>query len=87
MNLFLLYYVIYRIYYQDFLFYIVNVRLNQKIENENIRAKSQSELSSVKLDNPNKKFYMKLIIVAILDYISRSSTWISYAITKVESKK
>ena len=29
---------------------------------------------------------MKLIIVAILDYISRSSTWISYAITKVESK-
>ena len=29
---------------------------------------------------------MKLIIVAILDYISRSSTWISYAIIKVESK-
>ena len=69
-----------------FILYSKCASKSKKIENENIRAKSQSELSSVKSDNPNKKFCMKLIIVAILDYISRSSTWISYAITKVESK-
>ena len=34
-----------------------------------------------------KSFYIKLIIIAILDYISRSSDWISYSITGVESSK
>ena len=58
---------------------------SNKIETKG--TKTQSKLIYTNPDKPNKKFYIKLIIVAILDYISRSSSWMSYAITKVESKK
>ena len=55
------------------------------------RKKSQSSLSELiyeKLETKIKKtFYKKLIIITVLDYISRSSIWLSYAITKVDPKK
>ena len=35
---------------------------------------------------PKKNFYIKVIIIVILDYISRSFFWISYAITGVKSE-
>ena len=52
------------------------------------QSKSKNELIYEQTYTVLKKnFYIKLIIIAILDYISRSSNWISYAITKVEKGK
>ena len=61
------------------------VSKTKKIKKEEIRT--QSELIYKKSEKLNKKFYIKLIIVVVLDYISRSSSWIAYAITKEDSKK
>ena len=53
-------------------------------ENKN-RSKSGTKLiyddSQTKL---KKSFYIKLLFIAILDYLSRSSYWISYSITKAK---
>ena len=49
--------------------------------------KTQSELIYTKLDKLKKKFYVKLIIVVILNYLSRSSNWLSYAITKTVTEE
>ena len=57
------------------------VSKSKKIEKVEKRTESQSELICTKSNKLKKKFYIKLIIVALLDYISRSMVWISYAIT------
>ena len=60
--------------------------LNQK-KKEKEGRKTQSELIYTKLDKLKKKFYVKLIIVVILNYLSRSSNWLSYAITKTVTEE
>ena len=68
----------------------------KNIDNDNKkseRTESQSPQSEVELIyvksviTLNKNFYIKLVIITILDYISRSSFWMSYAITKANPKK
>ena len=53
---------------------------SNKIEEKG--AKIQSDLIYKKFDKLKKIFYIKLIVVAVLDYISHSSYWISYSITR-----
>ncbi len=63
---------------------------SKKKENEKNeeKTKSQSALIYEKSETKVKKtFYTKLIIITVLDYISRSSIWISYAITKANPEK
>ena len=63
---------------------------NEDDKNKSARTESQlqSELIYEKASiTINKNFFIKLIIICILDYISRSSYWISYAITKVDPTK
>ena len=64
---------------------------NNKISNKK-EARTQSEIEIDLIYEKSrtvlkKSFYKKLIIIVILDYISRSSFWISYAITGAESDK
>ena len=58
--------------------------VREMTENKN-RSKSGTKLiyddSQTKL---KKSFYIKLLFIAILDYLSRSSYWISYSITKAK---
>ena len=57
----------------------------KKIEKKEERTKSQSELIyDESFTKPKKTFYKKLIIVALLHHISRSSFWISFAITRAK---
>ena len=51
---------------------------SNKIETKG--TKIQSDLIYKKFDKLKKIFYIKLIVVAVLDYISHSSYWISYSI-------
>ena len=60
------------------------VSKSKKIENVVKRTESESELIYTQTNTIKKKFYIKLIIVAVLDYISRSCLWISYLITEAE---
>ena len=61
---------------------------NDKNKSERPELQLQSELIYEKaVITINKNFFIKLIIICILDYISRSSYWISYAITKVDPTK
>jgi hypothetical protein len=62
---------------------------NKKSERKELQPpQSEVELIYVKsVITLNKNFYIKLVIITILDYISRSSFWMSYAITKVDPKK
>ena len=53
---------------------------SNKIETKG--TKIQSDLIYKKFDKLKKIFYIKLIVVAVLDYISHSSYWISYSITR-----
>ena len=53
---------------------------SNKIEEKG--TKIQSDLIYKKFDKLKKIFYIKLIVVAVLDYISHSSYWISYSITR-----
>ena len=56
---------------------------SNKIETKG--TKIQSDLIYKKFDKLKKIFYIKLIVVAILDYISHSSYWISYSITRARA--
>ena len=47
----------------------------------------KSDLIYTQFDKLKKSFYIKLIIIVLLDYISRSSSWISNAITKAYKEK
>ena len=69
---------------------------NNNDENKKQQTQSQSQAQSrtqpeliyeKSTTTLNKNFYKKLIIIVILDYISRSSYWISYSISKVEPTK
>ena len=69
-------------------FILYNKCTSKPKKNEKEEIKTQkSDLIYTQFDKLKKSFYIKLIIIVLLDYISRSSSWISYAITKVESKK
>ena len=58
---------------------------SKKEEKKEERSKSQSELIYDKSFTTLKKtFYKKLITVTLLDYISRSSFWIAFAITRAK---
>ena len=58
---------------------------SKKIEKKEERTKSQSELIyDESFTKPKKTFYKKLIIVALLHHISRSSFWISFAIARAK---
>ena len=59
---------------------------SQKKEMDILRSPTEI-LIYTKLDKLKKIFYVKLFIIVVLDYISRSSTWISYAITEVDPKE
>jgi len=67
--------------------YIKCASKSKKINNKALKTQSQSELIYTKLDKLKKNFYKKLIIIVVLDYISRSRAWISYAITKAISEE
>ena len=56
---------------------------SNKIETKG--TKIQSDLIYKKFDKLKKIFYIKLIVVAVLDYISHSSYWISYSITRARA--
>ena len=58
----------------------------KKKETDAIRTPSEM-LIYTKVDKLKKNFYIKLIIIVVLDYISRSPSWISYAIIKAEPEK
>ena len=62
------------------------VSKSNKKENEKLRKPSEI-LIYTKLDKLKKIFYAKLFIIVVLDYISKSSTWMSYAIIKVDPKE
>ena len=57
--------------------------ISKSKKKEKLRTQNE-KLIYTKLDKLKKNFYIKLIIIIIIDYISRSSSWISYAITDVE---
>ena len=57
--------------------------ISKSKKKEKLRTQNE-KLIYTKLDKLKKNFYIKLIIIVIIDYISRSSSWISYAITDVE---
>ena len=65
----------------------------KNIDNDNKkseRTESQLEVELIYVKSVitlNKNFYIKLVIITILDYICRSSFWMSYAITKAHPKK
>ena len=67
--------------------YIKCASKSKKINNKALKTQSQSELIYTKLDKLKKNFYIKFIIIVVLDYISRSRAWISYAITKAISEE
>ena len=60
-----------------------------KEENDDIEPKTSKKtlIYEKTITTLSKTFYKKLIIIVILDYISRSSYWISYAITQVDPEK
>ena len=65
----------------------IEIKKKEKEKNEELKKKP-SELIYEKSETKVKKtFYTKLIIITVLDYISRSSIWISYAITKAKPKE
>ena len=70
-----------------FVLYIKCASKSKKINNKALKTQSQSELIYTKLDKLKKNFYLKFIIIVVLDYISRSRAWISYAITKAISEE
>ena len=55
-----------------FVLYIKCASKSKKINNKALKTQSQSELIYTKLDKLKKNFYIKLIIIVVLDYISRS---------------
>ena len=60
----------------------------KSLENKEQIANSKNELIYEKSDPELKKsFYKRIIIISILDYISRSSIWLSFAITGVKSNE
>ena len=61
-------------------------KIEGEIKNEN-PIDSKIELIHDNYNIVNRGFPKKLIVIAILDYISRSTYWISYAITGAESKE
>ena len=77
-------------------FFVLYMKCASKSKNNKIfnkkEARTQSEIEIDLIYEKSrtvlkKSFYKKLIIIVILDYISRSSFWISYAITGAESDK
>ena len=60
--------------------------ISKSKKKEKLRTQNE-KLIYTKLDKLKKNFYIKLIIIIIIDYISRSSSWISYAITDVDPKE
>ena len=60
---------------------------SKNINNEALITKSHSDLIYTKLDKLKKKFYIKLIVIVVLNYISRSRKWISYAITRADPEE
>ena len=69
-------------------FFVLYIKCESKSKKIIKKEKTtQSELIYTKLNKLKKNFFIKLIIIVILDYISRSRTWISFAITKADSEK
>ena len=67
--------------------YIKRSSKSKKIKNKEIIEQQPSDLIYIKSTKLTKKFYIKLIIIAILDYISKSSIWMSFAITQAIRKE
>ena len=65
-------------------FLVLYIKCISKSQKKEILTAQNDILIYTKLDKLKKNFYIKLIIIVIIDYISRSSSWISYAITDVE---
>ena len=65
-------------------FLVLYSKCISKSQKKEISTAQNDILIYTKLDKLKKNFYIKLIIIVIIDYISRSSSWISYAITDVE---
>ena len=57
------------------------VSKSDKIKDKETRTQLQTRLRYTKSDKLRKKFYIKLILVCALDYISKSTYWISFVIT------
>ena len=68
---------------------IIEKKEEKEKEKENEDEKSKSSVIELIYEKSEirykRSFYIKIIIIAILDYLSRSSFWISYAITKADS--
>ena len=67
--------------------YIKRSSKSKKIKNKEIIEQQPSDLIYIKSTNLTKKFYIKLIIIAILDYIGKSSIWMAFAITQAIRKE
>ena len=67
--------------------YIKSASKSKKIENKKNVDPLQPQLIHTNSIKKKKNFYIKLIIVAVLNYISRSSVWLSFAIANVDRKK
>ena len=65
----------------------IEIKKKEKEKNEELKKKPSELIYEKASITINKNFFIKLIIICILDYISRSSYWISYAITKVDPTK
>ena len=67
--------------------YIKRSSKSKKIKNKEIIEQQPSDLIYIKSTELTKKFYIKLIIIAILDYIGKSSIWMAFAITQAIRKE
>ena len=67
--------------------YIKRSSKSKKIQSKEIIEQQPSDLIYIKSTELTKKFYIKLIIIAILDYIGKSSIWMAFAITQAIRKE